>query len=184
MNANASSPGSPMSGEVLDINFAATSASMVSPTFTAQADCWLYFMIYVVALPAASWELISFRSATNECVRLRLDNTGRLAVRAGLGATEIKTADNANGKLATSQVYHVWVHWDKDGGTAGAAFGSAGFSTTGTRPTTGDAYAQCVNGIVTDDVDRCRITVGTNATVRVYLDHIRVDDVLIGDNPT
>lgn len=77
--------------------------------------------------------------------------------------------------------YHVWLTYTA--GTGANAVASVGFSTSGTRPTSGTFYAITSVGTATVNPDRVRIGIGNSNTFDWVTDRILVDDVQISDNP-
>lgn len=164
--------------ECLYFNPAAATWSTTSPTYTAQSTAYAYFLIRFSALPSGgTWTLFQFRHSAGECGRVRVTNTGTLSVRAG-GGTDVATASG----MSTGTTYHLWVKYVK--GSGSNAVVEAGFSTDGTRPTSGGTFATQTAGTATTDADRIMYGQASSNTVSVYIDKVRVDDAVIGDNPS
>ena len=85
--------------------------------------------------------------------------------------------------MSTGTTYHVWVKYVK--GSGSNAVVEVGFSTDGTRPTSGGTFAtQTSGGTATVDTDRIMFGQSSSNTVGAYFDKVRVDDAVIGDNPS
>lgn len=178
LNEDDTTSPSPLVGsQSLRVVFAAETGTTTSPVFAAQADCWLYARIHPVAIvTVGSTVSLTIRHAAGECLRLRIMNTGLVGVRAG-GGTEAVTVD----AMSNGTEYHIWCHYIK--GTGANAVATVGFSTDGTKPTSGNKFASSVNGTATADADRVQIGSGVSTTHTYVWDKIRIDDVSIGNNP-
>jgi hypothetical protein len=84
--------------------------------------------------------------------------------------------------MSTGTTYHVWVHYVK--GSGSNAQSSVGFSTDGTRPTSGNKFTSYSNGTETADADNVRFMEEGGSNARAIIDKVRVDDATIGDNPS
>lgn len=176
---NASTSGLSLQGsECLQINASATTVNTTSPTFTAQSTAYAYFLLRFSALPSGgTWTLFQFRHSGGECARIRVTATGALSIRAG-GGTDVATSST----MSTGTTYHIWMKYVK--GSGSNAVVEAGFSTDGTRPTSGGTFATQTAGTATTDTDRIMFGQASSNTVNMYADKVRVDDAVIGDNPS
>ena len=98
------------------------------------------------------------------------------------GGTE---SSNSVGTLSVNTTYHFWVNYLK--GTGSNAKITAAFSTDGVRPTSGDNYVESTNGTATTNSARITLygpyTTSSQCFDALY-DKVRIDDALIGDNPS
>lgn len=160
------------------VTTSATSRSSVS--FSAAGTVEVYFLFRpVVASAEAGLTIVQLRSADDaaEAIRLRWLSSGRLDVRAGGG-----TVASPVTVLSVDTTYHVWVRFVV--GTGANAVATVAFSTTGTRPSSGNEFAQTSNGTATANAGILRLGTITTTTVEMIFDKVRVDDATIGDNPT
>lgn len=178
-NENTSTSGlSLQASECLLVSASANTQNTTSPTFTANSTIYGYFQIRFSALPTGgTWTCFQFRHSAGECTRLRVTAGGAFAVRAGAG-TEVTTS----GVMATNTTYHVFTSYVA--GTGTNAIVTVGFSTDGTRPTSGSNFAtQTTGGTATASADRIMIGQSSSNTVSAYFDRVLVDDVQISNNP-
>jgi hypothetical protein len=84
--------------------------------------------------------------------------------------------------MSINTTYHIWVKYVK--GSGANAVIESGFSTDGTRPTSGSAFVTQTVGTATADTDRIMFGQSSSNTVSTYIDKVRVDDAVIGDNPS
>lgn len=150
-----------------------------SPTFTAQADVWVYCLFRPVSIPATQRWVFQLRDASSALCSLRFNSSGTLTIRAGsAGGTATVTA------LSAGTTYHIWMHYIK--GSGSDATGTVGFSTSGTKPTSGNEFASHTAGNATTDADRLELGDAAGAssgTIEYLYDKVRVDDASIGDSP-
>lgn len=161
----------------LQIVLAASARQTATIFAPAQSDVWAYYLLRVITLPSASVIITRFLSGGTEGLRVRMTTSGTLEVRAGGG-----TVANTAATLATGTTYHLWLHYTK--GTGANAVASVAFSTTGVRPTSGTTFATSTNGTATVDVSTFALGTTTSGTINLIFDKVRVDDELIGDNPS
>lgn len=159
----------------LDID--ASSDAAISPVFTAQSECWVYFTMYVTAIPTTTRTLLRFQDAANTATAAYVDMTNTGAVRmlhSGGG-----TANSTPFTASINTRYHVWVRFKKGTGANGEI--ELWHSTTDTKP--GSSTDITTNGVGTIDAER--VIMGNNGAsgAAVQFDKIRVDDVVIGSAP-
>lgn len=166
------------------IDLTANIVDSVSPVFLMPGgggDIWyIYFQMQVVTFPTSSdYRIINL---TNIC-DLSISSTSNLVVKPWVG-TGVATV----GMLSAGVKYHVWIQGSGNGvetGSAGTA--RVGFSTNGTRPTSGDNYAIDTDVTAAAPAATGQIILGTRQSVpanyKVVLDKLRVGNQLIGDNP-
>lgn len=176
---NASTSGlSLQASECLNFNPAAATWNTTSPTFTAQSTVYVYFLFRFASLPSGgTWTMFQVRSTSAELARVRVNVSGQIALRAG-GGTEANLATS----ISTNTTYHGWLKYTK--GTGVNAVVEFGYSTDGTRPTSGGTYNTQTVGTATVDGDRIMFGQTSSNTVGAYFDKVRVDDAVIGDNPS
>lgn len=121
-------------------------------------------------------------SAGTARLSLYVDSGGRFSVQSG-GGTLVDTVAT----ISANTTYYVWLRYTKVV-VANDAVASVGFSTDGTRPTSGNNYAESTNGTGTTDAARLYLVgdFGTNTTNEMdcIFDKVRIDDATIGDNPS
>lgn len=81
------------------------------------------------------------------------------------------------GTLSASTTTHVWVTWSTDGSA------SVGFSTDGTKPTSGNNYASVAGGSGTAASVRIQLRSVSGTGLQIVYDRLLVDDAAIGSNP-
>lgn len=149
-----------------------------SPTFSATTETWFYARFRPEALPSSGvHDSIVLRNGTTAMCTMGVSSTGTLRV------TIAGTSANTVGTMTAGTDYHIWIRWVP--GTGANAFGSVGFSTDGTRPTSGNNFVQtAASGTGTLGANNVRLTAPTGAAPIFIYDKLRVDDVTIGDNPS
>jgi hypothetical protein len=153
---------------------ATTAIAMTSPSFTASGDVWVYFQLYFNAR-IDNTSIFDFRNATPASVASISTRPGSLA-RCSNGT--VNSSDSV-GTFTTGTKYHCWGHYVK--GTGANGFMSFGWSTTGTKPTSGNNYVQVTTGTATTDVTAIRFNGA--ASQDMIIDHVLVSTSTIGDNP-
>lgn len=86
--------------------------------------------------------------------------------------------------FAPNTTYHGWIRFVK--GSGSNAFASFGWSTDGTRPTSGDRYMESTNGTGTTDVNRISTYGDYNTASNAYdviIDKVKASHESIGNNP-
>ncbi len=157
-------------------NRSASSPTLLSPTFTASSPVEAYFLYRPMTAFGTTQRVFFILNGTSECVRVSINTSGGFQVRAG-GGTEVSTTDT----MTINTTYHVWVRYVK--GTGTDAFASVAFSTTGTRPTSGNAYRESTNGTATLDADRVRLGIANSSTFDQLFDRILVSTSSIPNSP-
>jgi hypothetical protein len=144
-----------------------------SAAWSAGNERFIYFLFRPVSTPGAGDILQLWDSGFSSVSDLQLTGTGALQIAHGSAtATTVST-------MSDGTTYHVWVTYNNSADTA-----NVGFSTTGTRPTSGNAFAQTTAGTSTTNAERVFIGFsGFDGINEVLFDRIYVDDVQIGDNP-
>jgi hypothetical protein len=116
-------------------------AAILLPGISAQSECWVYFLLQTAALPLAERRIFRMRDVDGNvelfAVNLLADGTLKILQSGANGVTTV-------GSITTATKHHIWVYYKKGTGSDGVA--SVGFSTTGTRPTSGNNFAQLTNG--------------------------------------
>lgn len=159
-----------------------TADSTVTNTFTAQSQCWGYFMFYPTNYP--STDCLLFRIYTNGVVMGQIEHrsSGVLRVQAGTG---VSTPASCTLATSSNAWRHVWWRYQAGSGSDGAM--EVWWNTSATHPGSSDGqyHALCSNGTNTALVHNFRIWsdfVGSINGLRYY-DNVRVDDEAIGSNP-
>lgn len=147
-----------------------------SPTFAEQSTVHGYFLLNVTSLPdSGNSDTYSFKSNTTTICTVQLNASGAMRIVCG--------AVNSSATVATvteGTTYHVWPSYTA--GTGANAAASLGFSTDGTKPTSGNNFTSMSNGTSTQGADSIRLSTSSVGTI-VIIDKVRVDDEEIGDNP-
>jgi len=159
-------------------NAAGGGVSYTAETFTAGGERWAFCKIRLTSLEAvavtrsiAFWNNVG---ATLAAVEINTSGTLHLVC----GATTADTVD----AMSTGTTYYMWFHYLK--GTGANAVADVGFSTTSTRPTSGNKFVQITTGSPTTDAVEFAIHVWNNNNPSDFIyDRVYVDDEQIGDNP-
>lgn len=147
--------------------------------FTAQADLHTYFLArFESAIPPSGKHFLELLSSSGTVLAsLERNASNLLTMRIANGS-----ANNTVATLAADTLYHFWFRYTK--GTGANAFAEVGFSTTGTKPTSGNNYRSASNGAATADAARFQIGSSGNATWEAIFDKVRLHNAVIGDNPS
>jgi hypothetical protein len=144
--------------------------------FTAtHSDVHCYFQVRFNTFPGTGqvwWRLQDTTPAT--VLSLELTASQQIRIRAGTGTAATVSA------ISTGTTYHFWVRYTK--GTGANAFGSAGFSTDGTKPTSGNQFTSVSNGSSATDAKLVLLATTGNVTHEFIFDNVRIDDSSIGNN--
>lgn len=143
---------------------------------TAQDEVYAYFRLRPITIDT-SFNFVIFSFNQGATIRGHLSVNTDKTLRVSLN-----TVASTVGAVATNTTYHVWLHYKK--GSGANAIMDVGFSTDGTRPTSGNNFAQITNGSNTQQISR--IVCGRNAGVPIqeYIyDKVLVSSSVIGDNP-
>jgi len=149
-------------------------ATIASPSITALSDVWAYCLLRFVSTGATA-RVFGFYNGSTIQTQFRIRSGGSIDVLASASAQTV-------GTMSTGTTYHLWFR--QTTGSGANSFGSVGFSTDGTRPTSGNNYAEITTGNVTTNCNAVRFGSNSSATFEFYADKVRVDDVQIGDNPS
>jgi hypothetical protein len=154
-----------------------TQNGTVYVSFAAQDEVWVYFLLRPVSVPGNT-TIVTVQSGATEVANIIQLNSGLLRFQIPSPLTTVTTV----GALSVGTTYHVWANYSKN--TAGGKL-SIGFSTDGTRPTSGNNYAATTGHARTAQISRFYIgdPVSGNVTRENIFDKIRIDDAQIGDNP-
>jgi hypothetical protein len=164
--------------ECLKLDSTGGSDASAYNTNTASSSVCLYFKTRFETMPDSTGRsLAQINTNTTVCALLQCSSNGLFRISAAGGAAVFLTDTFTN-----DVTYHVWMTYDK--GTGADAKATCGFSTDGTRPLSGNSYAESVNGTSTASVNRFYLRSDQNGSGFIgYFDHILLDDVAIGDNP-
>lgn len=154
------------------VQLSSQNARILSPTFAAQANLRGYFLYRADTLLAASVTICAF-IGPGVSAEVRTDGTLRIGGSVN-SPTTVAT-------MVADTTYHVWVQYIK--GTGANAVYSVAFSTTGTKPTSGDNFTSATTGTETTDCTALRLHCESSLTATVIFDKIRADDADIGDSP-
>lgn len=140
---------------------------------SAETELHIFFMFSDATLPSnANGPIftISDSGGNDQCyLYLRSDGTMQIFN----GGTSATTVDSP----AASTTYYVWVDWKTDGTAA------VGFSTTGTKPTSGNKYASVTGGNGTTASVRLHLRADSGTGLQIIFDKFLVSTATIGSNP-
>lgn len=145
-------------------------------------EVYCYVLFRPVTFSANTRNFIGFENSGGGTIYPFIRNSaGTIEVsHGGASATTV-------GSMSAGTTYHVWFYWKAK---VGAADGVAwiGWSTDGTRPTSGNNFQQVTAGTSSSTAVRA-VILGvapddSNVTQELIWDKLRVDDVTIGDNPS
>lgn len=165
----------------LRINLSSQSGRTTNTLSVDQAIIEAYFLFRPVAIPSGQRQIWASKdSGGNYMGELQINASGALIAQAGGGSTATTT-----GTLSAGTTYHVWVRVATGTGANGVC--SVGFSTDGTRPTSGNNYKSSSNGTRTTSN---HFTIfgsyaAATTTFEWIFDKYRITDgTTIGDNPS
>lgn len=153
--------------------------SVYPSVFTVIDEVWSYFLLRPLTNDTSAVRVIaSFGPSDLPTASIQTTTTShfRVAVKGGTSVDTVAT-------FSTGTTYHIWLHY-KRGTGASDDEADIGFSTDGTRPTTGNNYATTGNGNSDAQVQEFNIgRFNTAATLTMVFDKVRVKSSQIGDNP-
>ncbi len=153
-------------------------AGRIRLDFTGADDLWGYFLFRREGGNPGGDRLlfeITNNGGTSQQFGIFVTTTGALRVFGGTSATTVSTT-------SVGTTYHIWWRYTK--GTGSNAVAQVAFSTDGTEPTSGNAFASVTNG--TSTTQGGRVWVGyssTNAGADFIYDNVLIDDADISSNP-
>jgi hypothetical protein len=143
-------------------------------SFSALDEIWVYFLLRPITIDAATRTIASLHIGGSERVLIRVTSTGQLHYDgSGTGST--------TGTMSAGNTYHVWIHYKKS--TAANGVIDIGFSTDGTRPTSGNNFVQTTTDSESNQIDRLDLGAAALISQEYIFDKVRVDNAQIGDNP-
>lgn len=140
--------------------------------FATNTEVWIYCLMRPVTLQIGGFKSVLGLRDTAGVLRWEMTVNASGTVR--LGSSGVATTVGA---MSAGTTYHVWLHYQATVGF------DVGFSTDGTRPTSGNNFVQLTD---IQGGNACRLEVGRNSgvfTCDYVFDKVRVDDAQIGDNP-
>jgi hypothetical protein len=143
-------------------------------------EVWIYFRMRPIDIDeSATRTIFSLRTNTVDWLNLRVTTTGEL--QGQLAAGTITTVAT----ISESTTYHVWIHWKSETGGSANGVADIAFSTTGTKPVSGDNFAQLTNNTTEEYMNRVFFGLeGSTAGTGEYIfDTVRISNTVIGDNP-
>jgi len=138
---------------------------------------YAYFQLRVISFPNAAYRVFTISNVLD----VSINATSNLTVRPAVG-----TAVATVGKLEAGVTYHVWTSGSGQGVETANTTARVSFSTDGIRPTSGDNYAIDTDAGGSSGQNPSQVVLGSlqvGANYNIILDKIRVNDVVIGDNP-
>lgn len=153
-------------------------ASTRTPSQSAVSEWWAYGRVRFISIPASSLRVM-FRFNTTSTTRYEclVNSTGTIRVSHGSATA------NTVATVSTGTLYHFWFYYLAGSGADGT--GWVAFSTDGTKPTSGDNFAQTIVGTSTTTVNRVMIIADNTGGVgyQSIWDTVGASTVVIGDNP-
>jgi hypothetical protein len=148
-----------------------------SGTFTATSPIHCYFLFRPTTIPASTaGTVFRLRNSTTALATLQITSTGKLRVLA-VGGTTQDTTD----AVSAGNTYHVFFTYTL--GTGADAVATVGFSTDGTKPSSGTKYKESTNGTSTSSCDNVTFGYTSTNTFGFIVDKLRVDDVAFTEAP-
>lgn len=155
----------------------ATGSISTYPALSAVDAIYSYFLFRTTALPTTIMSIYLVQTGATVIGRIYVVPDGRMGARQGAGTT----AYTVN-TVSLNTTYHVWFKYAKSTSSNGIA--TVGFSTDGTKPASGNGFAQCTNGDKTDQANTCVLYGQKDGTGGVnYYDKWYVSTSEIGSNP-
>lgn len=155
----------------------ATGGITTVPALTAVDSIYSYFMFRMTAMPTTITSIYLIQTNATVIGQIYVLADGRMGARQGTG-----TAAYTVNTVSINTTYHVWFRYSKGTGSDGIA--TVGFSTDGTKPTSGNGFAQCTNGNRTEQANTCKLYGNKDGTGGVnYYDNWYVATSEIGSNP-
>jgi hypothetical protein len=138
-----------------------------------------YLLFRTSAVPASGRAILQLTKASDDYVfKVALTSDGTVQVLHGTNsATTV-------GTISANTTTHIWFYYKAGTGLNGEY--SVGFSTNGTRATSGDNFASNTNGtsLATDPVEFWWCGGAETQTVTYTYDKMRLAETQIGDNPS
>jgi hypothetical protein len=173
---NNTSPALPQGGNNAKTND--TFGGRCYANFTGQTECWGYIQLQFSALPLSNYEMIHWQlsDGTDE-YRIELHTDGTLKVlNANFDGVSAQTVDG----MSINTNYQIWFHYKAGASSNGVM--DVGFSTNGTRPTSGNKFAQATTSTLNVTIARIELLYPAT-TGNFYFDHVLCNNAQIGDNP-
>lgn len=149
------------------------SGEVASPIFATNSEIWAYFLMRPVDIQVGGFKPFAAFRDTGAVIRWEVTLNADGTVRLGSSGTATSV-----GAMSEGVTYHCWFHYK-----AGVSL-DFGFSTNGTKPTSGNRFVALTSGLQAGDVTR--LILGRNSgvfTCDYVFDKIRVNDEVIGSNP-
>jgi len=159
--------------ESMFVDTSATKEYAILTLAAAYNEIWGYFLLRMPVVEGLSRDFVYLKAtaSTQGGIRRNSDGTVRVANGAGV-ATTVATLD-------VSTTYHVWFYFNETTNTSNVAF-----STDGTRPTSGDNFAETTSGNANTDVDVFEFGGVTSTSTHSFIfDRVLFDDEQIGNSP-
>jgi hypothetical protein len=141
--------------------------------FGDQAEVWVYFKLALTGSAPTSAKTIGGLGPNGGAITqlFQIDSS----LRPSFGGAQ--TTD----PFLLNTAYHVWLHYRKGTGSNGIV--EIGFSTDGTKPTSGNKWKKSTTYIGINNAGRLSLGTTTSTTINIKFDKIRVDNSEIGSNP-
>jgi hypothetical protein len=147
------------------------------PTFSAQDEVWAYFLMKAETLPSGGFEIIAAwlqSGSLNASVAVNPSGTLRISS---------SSVDSTVDAISAGTVYNVWFHFKSGTGSDGVL--DVGFSTNGTRPTSGNKFVQVTGQTISGNLDAFKFMrfTGNPSRATYVFDNALVKTSQIGDSP-
>lgn len=153
-------------------------STYIDRTVTAAGQLWFFFQFRPVTLSGTKSIIDIADNAATTLGKVTLSAAGVVTVFSG--ATSVSTVNT----MGAGGQYNVWVEYNKNNGANRIC--NVGFSTSTTRPTSGNGYAQAsttTSAVNIGDVFLGNFGTDFGSPVEYLYDYFIIDDAQIGDNP-
>jgi hypothetical protein len=146
--------------------------------FTRKTACYFFFKYRTKVLPTTVSTIARIEDGFDTLAICYILSSGALYVKNG-SASAVQTTST----LSVDTTYYIWINYASGTGVNGVA--TVGFSSNGTRPTSGNNnYAECIDGTSTIGCRGINLSCERDGTnMKSYFDHVLVSETQIGDNP-
>lgn len=146
-----------------------------SPSFAGQSTVWVYFQFNVTTLPSSGNS--TFGLFIGPSVGVEVTSAG--VIRTWSGSVNGSFTSDA---ITAGVTYHGRFRYTA--GSGANAVGTFEFNTSATFTGSGNKFSSFTNGSETQNCTQLQLRAEGTQTMTIIFDKIRVDDVIIGDNPT
>lgn len=155
----------------------------ISPTWSNTGATHFYFLVRPISFPpSTAIQFFRVLKSTTLVASISFNTNGTLRATANGGS--IQTTANA---MTAGTTYHCYVTYTPGTGSPGSSTDASitlGFSTDGTKPTSGGSYQESTNGTATDASDGVSFGNNSSNTYEALYDNFVVSSVAITSPPT